>query len=260
MKKLLLITGSFILLMACQEKKETASINGVYKMDSQEAFTTDTDSLLMKAENPNQIKMFTDTHFLWVKFGADSVGNFGIGSYTFADGKVQETSIFTSDGNENPAKFEVNVELTETGYNQEIPSMDYNGSKIKLTEKYTRAVEGAAGDLDGLYKASNNYFVKGADTIRQNYPDYKMYNKGNFAWAIRPLMDTAKNAYVAYLGAGTFTQEGDLVKETTTLTNLPGDGLGIMELKITNKTENEFIQVINQKDGSVRYTTYTKVK
>jgi sorbitol-specific phosphotransferase system component IIBC len=101
--------------------------------------------------------------------------------------------------------------------------------------------------------------VKGADTTQQNYPDYKMYNKGHFSWGVRALMDTTKKVYVSYVGTGTFSVENDKIKEITTLSNIAG-GISETILTISSKKEDEFTQVINQADGRVRYTIYTKVK
>jgi len=259
MKKGFLIFSAALLAFACSKKEEQVSLNGVYKMDSQSIYAVSNDSLLQTGENHNQIKIYSDSHYIWINMAADSSANFGIGSYTSKGSDVVESNIFNSAGDEATANFNLKIEQSASGYVQKIPSMKNNGIDIKIEEKYTRMKEEAASEYDGLWKATSNYFVKGADTTRQNYPDYKMYNKGNFTWAIRALMDTAKKVYVNYVGAGTFTVDKDKVKEITTLCNIAG-GVPETNLTIQNKTADQFTQVINSPDGRVRYTVYSKVK
>lgn len=71
-------------------------------------------------------------------------------------------------------------------------------------------------------------------------------------------MDTTNKKYVSYVGTGTFMVNGDKIKEVTTLGNIAGNGE--TNLTIVAKKEDEFVQAINQPDGSVRYTVYSKVK
>ena len=251
--------GAAFALFSCSKKEEQTNLNGVYKMDSQSIYAVSNDSLLQTGDNHNQIKVYTDSHYIWINMAADSTANFGIGSYTQKGTDVVETNIYNSGGIETAETYKLVVEPNEAGYVQKIPSMKNNGIDIKIEEKYTRMKEGAASDFDGLWKASSNYFVKGKDTTQQNYPDYKMYNKGSFTWGVRALIDTVKKEYVRYVGTGTFTIENDKIKELTTLCNIPG-GVPESILTITNKKEDEFTQVINQADGRVRYTIYNKVK
>ena len=259
MKKGLLLACASFLIFSCSKKEEVASLNGVYKMDSQSIYAVSNDSLLQTGENHNQIKVYSDSHYIWINMAADSSANFGIGSYAAKGSDVVETNIFNSGGEEEAINYNLVIEKNESGYVQKIPSMKNNGIDIKIEEKYSRMKEDAASEFDGLWKATSNYFVKGADTTRQNYPDYKMYNKGNFIWGVRALVDTVKKEYVRYVGTGTFTVDKDQIKEITNLTNIRG-GVPESNLKIQNKTEDEFLQVINQADGRVRYTIYSKVK
>lgn len=260
MRKLVLILISTLFLFYCQQKKnEVVSVDGVYKMDSQLIYALANDSLLQTIEAPNQIKIYTDRHYLWIKVSDDSLANFGVGSYKLIENSVVETNMYNSNGVDKPDQYNLNVELTEKGYNQMIPSMKYNGTEIKIDEKYTRMVESAASNFDGLWKATQNYLVTGSDTIHRNYPDFKIYNKGNFSWGVRALIDTANNKYVSYVGTGTFTVEGDLMKETTNIRNVLGSS-NLTEAKIIKKADQEFTQAINQANGSVRYTVYSKVQ
>lgn len=259
MKKRLLFFGAAFVMLSCSKKDEQASLNGVYKMDSQSIYAVSNDSLLQTGENHNQLKVYTDSHYIWINMAADSSANFGIGSYTQKGKEVVETNIYNSGGIETADTYNLVIETNETGYVQKIPSMKYNGRDIKIEEQYARMKEGTASDFDGLWKATSNYFVKGTDTTRQNYPDYKMYNKGNFTWGVRALIDTVKKEYVRYVGAGTFTVDKDKIKEITTLCNISG-GIAETNLTVQNKTADEFTQVINQADGRVRYTIYSRVK
>jgi hypothetical protein len=259
MKKVLLALGAALVFTSCTQKEEPSTLNGVYKMDSQSIRAVSNDSLLQTGENHNQLKIYGDAHYIWVNMAADSTANFGIGSYTKKGSDVVETNIYNSSGVDSVIHFNVVIETKETGYVQNISNMNYNGTDIKIEEVYSRMKEGAASDLDGLWKATANYFIKGTDTTYQNYPDYKMYNKGTFIWAIRPLMDTVNNKYISYIGTGSFTQDKDQIKEITSMSNISG-GVPDQNLTLQNRKEDEFTQVINQPDGSVRYTVYKKVK
>lgn len=258
MKKIVLTCMASLAIFACTKKEEAVSLNGTYSMDSQSIYDAKTDSLLQTAEKNKQIKIYTDGHYLWVNVGADSTGNFGIGSYVNSNGAVEETNIYNSGGSETADVYHLKVEGTENGYKQHIANMKYNGKDIKIEEAYSRMQESAAGEFDGLWKATSNYYVKGKDTTVRNYPDYKIMNKGHFAWGVRALMDTTNKKYVSYVGSGTFAVNGDKVKELTTLSNIAGNGE--TNLTIVAKKEGEFVQAINQPDGSVRYTVYSKVK
>lgn len=259
MKKVLMVLGAALMVFSCKQKEEQTSLNGVYKMDSQSIHAVSNDSLLQSGNNNNQLKIYGDAHYIWVNMASDSTGNFGIGSYTSKGSDVVETNIFNSAGVDSSINYNLVIETNATGYVQKIASMKYNGTDIKIDEAYSRMKEAAASDFDGLWKASNNYFVKGTDTTYQNYPDYKMYNKGTFIWAIRPMMDTVNNKYSSYIGSGTFTVDKDQIKEITSLCNLSG-GVPEQNLAIQNRKDDEFTQVINQADGRVRYTVYKKVK
>ena len=258
MKKVLTVLGAALVVFSCKQKEEQTNLNGVYKMDSQTIHAVSNDSLLQTGDNHNQLKIYGDAHYIWVNMASDSTAGFGIGSYTSKGSDVVETNIFNSAGVDSAIDYSLVVEPNETGYVQKIASMKYNGTDIKIDEAYSRLKEGAASDFDGLWKATNNYFVKGTDTTFQNYPDYKMYNKGTFIWAIRPLMDTANNKYVSYIGSGSFSVDKDKINEITSMCNLSG-GVPEQNLTIQNRKEDEFTQVINQADGRVRYTTYKKV-
>ena len=261
MKTPLIIVCCTILLFSCQPKQEKlSSIDGVYKMDNQFAYTIEKDSLVSSLENPNQIKIFTDKHFIWINIGKDSVANFGVGAYQLNENAITETNIYNSGGTDTPNQYNLNIEPTQNGYKQIIPSMAYNDTQIKLEETYSRMTETSSSNLDGLWMATKNYLVKGSDTTNSNYPDYKIFNKGNFSWAVRALMDTAQNKFISYVGSGTFTVEGDQLRENTSNSNIVSASSSVIEAKLISSTNQEFTQAINQADGSVRYTTYTKVQ
>lgn len=260
MKKVLLILGVSILAFSCSKKEnEQLNLEGAYKMDSQSIYAVTNDSLLQTGENHHQIKLYSDSNYIWINLAADSTANFGIGSYSLKGKEVVETNIFNSGGIETPETYNLNIEKTDSGYIQKIPKMKNNGVDIKIEEKYSRMKESTSSDFDGLWKATSNYFVKGTDTTRQNYPDYKMYYKGNFTWGIRALTDTVKKVYLRHVGVGTFTIDKDKITEVTTLTSISG-GVPESVLTILNKKEDEFTQVIHSSDGRDRYTIYKKVK
>lgn len=248
------------ILSACQSKKEetSPSLAGVYEMESQAIYANASDSLLSNGNQSQQHKLYSDGHYLWINVGQDSVANFGVGSYTQQDSVVTETNVYNSGGEENAIAYTLHVEMKEKGYVQRIPSMKYQGQDIRIEETYRRVAGREGSAFDGLWKAQDNYFVKGKDTTRRNYPDYKLFHGGHFVWGIRALTDTSKQVHTSYVGSGTFTINGDQMEELTQLSNIAGNGKTLV--KIVKKSEDDFLQSIQQPDGSIRFTAYKKVK
>ena len=177
---------------------------GAYKMLSQ--LVNDT-----VVTGTNQLKIYTENYMMYGDLNSrDSVSSFGIGSYSESDAKVIENVIFRGSGNNtttNEQPVELDIKKTTKGYIQVIPELGQDpGQKIKLTEEYEKVGTTVKSPLDGAWKETLSYGVRGKDTAKNQLTQYKIYYGGNFLWG-HTYTDSAKKTQTA-VGFGTFKMNG----------------------------------------------------
>lgn len=97
MKKNIFLSLALIALLAsCSQTPKTASIEGVYSMDQAVISDGTTETVNLAAEGNTQFKMYTPESYFFIYQGKDASIGFGVGAYTFADGKIVETNIFNT--------------------------------------------------------------------------------------------------------------------------------------------------------------------
>ncbi len=243
-----------------EPEKEALAISGAYSMLSQsvKGEKIDTNYTSLK-----QLKIFTGDQMMYVNVNpADSVSSFGIGTYSSSVDTIIETVLYNasdSSASDSAQRFHLTIQKTEKGYKQIIPEIGTGEQKIKLTEEYETVGTKTTSPLDGLWKLTKAYNIKGTDTSNNDATQYKMYNAGYFmfghTWA-----DSTKKLHTG-IGFGTFTMEGTAkIKESvtaSTYSEIRGQSFDI-DIELTGT--DEFKQIITNKDGTKNVEFYQRVK
>lgn len=241
-------------------EKEALAMSGAYSMLSQSVKGEKIDT---SYSDLKQLKIFTGDHMMYTNVNpADSVSSFGVGTYNSNMDTITETALYNasdSSASDSTRSFHLTIEKTAKGYKQIIPEIVMGEQKIKLTEEYETVGTKAISPLDGLWKMTKAYNIKGTDTSNNDATQYKMYNAGHFmfghTWA-----DSTKKLHTG-TGFGTFTMEGTTkVKESVTASTyyeIRGQSFDI-EIEMTGT--DEFKQILTNKDGTKNVEFYQRVK
>ena len=263
MKKILYaLTAMSLLTTACSTPKTEESQVGVYKMEK--AITNDGTKDTVE-NNPNQVKIYTATHYVFAKLNGDSTVSFGVGSYKKQGNTITETNMYTGAGSDSAANFTLNITKTETGYIQDIASLVMNGVSYKLNETYSKVAAGAASELDGLWKQTARMSVTGKDTTlfdlaKFNAVQFKVYQDGHFVWVQRYATDSTKTTYKNGFGYGTYSySNGQSTEAPSTSSYATIVGMN-MKIKITFNGKNEYTQEIyNEATKTTSIEKYTRM-
>ena len=135
---------------------------GAYFMTSQTINDGKKDT---KYTDLKQLKIYTDSMFMYAQVNpSDSASGFGVGFYTAETGTVIENSIYSSRDTTYttaPATYTLNITKTPDGYDQVIPEIVINSQKSKLTEEYQSVGKAQTTPLDGVWKETESYIIKG---------------------------------------------------------------------------------------------------
>lgn len=259
------ILSLFILaIIGCNtsSKPDMPQMPGVYFMQSQ---TIDDGSKKTVLKDLHQLKIYTDKYFMFVQANpANSIYSFGVGTYFVNDsGKVIENSIYSATdtiSNSDPHTYNLNIMTSVDGYKQFIPEIVIGGQKSTLTEEYTRSGTNVTTPLDGVWKESNFYIVKGNDSTSYERTQYKAFFHGYFMYGQYNLNDST-NTHNTGMGFGTFKMEnGHQIKETdlnSSYNIVPGE---IFTIDIDMINENSYKQTLVQPDGSKHIEIYQRLK
>ncbi len=243
-----------------EPEKEALALSGAYSMLSQSVKGEKIDT---SYSDLKQLKIFTGDQMMYANINpADSVSSFGVGTYSSSMDTITETVFYNasdSSASDSVQSFHLTIEKTAKGYKQIIPEMGTGTQKIKLTEEYEAIGTKATSPLDGLWKMTKGYSVKGTDTSKGDGMQYKMYNAGHFMFG-NTWTDSTKKLHTG-IGFGTFTMEGTTkVKESVTAStyfDIRGQSFDI-EIEMTGT--DEFKQTLTYKDGSKGIEFYQRVK
>ncbi len=243
-----------------EEKKETMNMPGAYSMLSQ----TMTDSTGDSVHHITQLKIYTDDYMMYAHINApDSVSAFGISTYSVNDtGTVTEHVLYHASvtaADSIPSTYTLQIEKTAKGYKQIIPEMQEGNRKVKLTEEYETVGDTVKTALDGIWKETSSYNIKGTDTtagivIQQ----FKAYYAGHFIFG-HTYTDSA-GKYHAGIGFGTFTMSDNKAKEnvaTSTYYEVRGKSF---DLDIEMNGTDAFKQTITFPDGMKEVEFYRRLK
>lgn len=204
-----------ILVMSCKSSSKKAPVMaGAYLMTSQTVNDGTTKTRFTEAK---QLKIYTDKFMMYTQvIASDSSASFGVGTYTSDTSGVTENVFYTSSNNsfnDTARSYKLSITKTADGYNQVIPEILINDQKSKLTEVYQTVGKKQETPLDGVWKQTKSYELKGTDTSWYNRTEYKALNDGYFMFGITDKDSTGK--ITTGIGFGIFSMEGDnQMKET----------------------------------------------
>lgn len=249
-------------LVACNNTtpKESLAMPGAYSMLSQAIKGSNVDTTYTALQ---QLKIYTADYFMYANVNpADSVSAFGIGTYSSDTGVVTEHAIFAgadSTSSASPATFTLEVSKKDSGYQQVIPDIESQGQKFRLTEDYKTISSTATSPLDGVWKQTKYYYIKGKDTTLEEVVQYKTYYAGHFIWG-NSYVDSAKKTHTG-IGYGTFTMDGtSKVKETimaSTYSQIKGM---TFDIDISTNGADAFSQTITNADSTKTVEYYERLK
>ena len=242
-------------------KKENISMPGAYKMLSQSVKTEKTDSTSTALL---QLKIYTDGYIMYANVNpADSVSSFGIGTYsTTKDGVVENVIYNASDStkNETPASYSLLIKKTPKGYKQIIADMmGQGGQKITLTEEYQSVGTVTKSAIDGAWKQTKAYTIKGTTTTDNTATQYKTYYAGHVIWG-HNYTDAANKTFTG-IGFGKFKMTGtNKLKEYMTASTYYQVRGKDFDIDIEMIGKDEFKQTMNNSDGSKNVEVYKRMK
>jgi hypothetical protein len=258
-----LIFGFIVLYtMSCNTStvKQTPNMPGAYLMISQ---TVDNGKAETKLTSLKELKIYTDNFFMFSQVNPpDSVSSFGIGTYTVDTGTVIENRMFYARDTtyvSSPSTFRLNISKTPEGYEQVIPDLVTDSQKYKLTEVYQAVGTTAKTPLDGVWKETNSYTVKGNDTTKNARTQFKAFYDGYFMFGAS-FKDSTSKTHTG-IGFGTFEMiAANKVKETdlnSTYAIIAGNTFDI-DIEMTGA--DNYKQTITNADGTKSVEYYERLK
>ena len=253
---------ALLFIMGCNtsDKKENVTMPGAYKMLSQNVKSDKTDTTNTSLQ---QMKIFTDDHMMYANVNlSDSIGGFGIGTYSADKDTIIENVIYNASDtamNESPGSFKLLIEKTAKGYKQIIPDMLSQGQHIKLTEEYESTGTKTKSPLDGAWKQIKSYYVNGKDTTVNKITQFKIYYAGNVIWG--QTYKDYKNKIHTAMGFGKFVMNSNnkLIESMIASTFYQVRGHDF-DIDIEMNGTDEYTQTINNKDGSKSVEIYQRLK
>lgn len=254
--KSIIASALLMLLASCNntDKKEI-SMPGAYKMLSTIVKTGSSDSTLT---NRQQLKIYTGNYMMYAGIESpDSVSLFGIGTYTINGDTLLERVIFSaydSIKSTSSAAFKLVIEKTEKGYQQVIP--DSSGSR---TELYESVGTTSTSILDGPWRQTSAFIIKGNDTIMNINNQYKMYWAGQVIWGHNSI-DSLKKIHTG-IGIGTFEMKGEKkLTESMSASSNADVRNHVFDIDIEMNGKDQFKQTLILADGSKSVEIYQRLK
>lgn len=261
MKNLIFCCILFAVCSCNTTKKEAPKMPGAYLMTSQVINDGKKDT---KYTTLKQLKIYTDNMMMYTQVNpADSASSFGVGSYTSDTGTVIENVIFTSRdsiADAKPTSFTLNITKTPDGYEQVIPQIVTDSQSYKLTEIYQTVGNATTSPLDGVWKETLSYTLKGSDSTKNNRTQYKAFYAGYFMFGAS-VKDTAAGKSHTGIGFGTFKINGDNQMSETDLNSTYSIIAGqTFNVDIKMNGADSYQQTIGYPDGSKSVEIYERVK
>jgi hypothetical protein len=257
-----LILGCIVLaVFSCTSSVNKApDMKGAYFMTSQ-TITNDKENVTYS--DLKQLKIYTDSFMMYAQVNpADSASGFGVASYSSDSGKIVENAIYTSRENgfsTSPASYSLTITKTPEGYTQFIPDIIIDSAKSKLTEEYQSVGKAQTTPLDGIWKQTAFYVIKGNDTTMDNRTQYKAFYQGYFMFG-QTTKDSSGKIQTG-IGFGTFAMNGDnKIKETdlnSTYAIIAGNSF---DVNFEMRGPDNYTQTIIYPDSSRSVELYERLK
>ncbi|HEY5409033.1 MAG TPA: hypothetical protein VIJ92_18215 [Ginsengibacter sp.] len=258
--KNLILSAIVLATISCNSHvKETPKMSGAYFMLSQTINDGKKDT---KYTDLKQLKIYTDSMMMYAQVNpSDSASGFGLGFYTADTGTVIENDIYSARDSviNSPASYSLNITTNPGGYTQVIPGMSVDSQKIKLTEEYQTVGKDQKTPLDGVWKETSSYLVKGKDTTKYVRTQFKAFYAGYFMYG-HTLKDSANKNFTG-IGFGTFEMDGDNKIKETDLNSTYSIAVGqSFSIGIEMKGADNYTQTIENPDGSKSVENYERIK
>ena len=242
-----------------EEKKEAMNMPGAYNMLSQ----TLNDGKKDREYHNTQLKIYTGDFMMYAHINSpDSLSGFGIAAYSADTGIITEHTVFHASpaaADSTPATYGLHIETTSKGFKQVIPELQDEGRKIKLTEEYEAVGDTMKTALDGAWKLTASYSIKGTDTAWDKITQYKTYYAGHFIFG-HTFTDSA-GKYHSGIGFGTFMMNGpNKVKESITVSTYYEIRGKTVDIDIEMNGADEFKQTITNPGGTKNIELYRRLK
>lgn len=240
--------------------KTKGGLQGAYAMLKQVVNDGKKDSL-MQVE---QQKIYTDRYMMYAhRLPGDSLAEYGIGTYTFENGKVVEDVFFTSGSGAQNNQVELDISQSTGGYTQVIHyPVDDQGISYTLTEEYKTVSRPLSTPIDGAWKQTKSTYIPKTGNISVNSTptQFKVFESGYFIWA-NTIQDSASHKPLSFFGYGTFDMKGNEIIENNTHSSFAADVIGKpVTLKIQFKGNDSYTQTIVWPDGGRSVEVYQRMK
>lgn len=248
------------LVISCNSSSKKAPImQGAYLMTSQ---TVNDGTKKTEYTDVKQLKIYTDHYVLYTQVNAaDSTSSFGVGSYTSDTSGVTENIIYSSHDSsfdDSPSTYKLEITKTADGYNQVISDIVINGTKSKLTEIYQKVGTKDSSILDGVWRQTSSYEIKGPDSTKYKRTEYKAFKNGYFMFG---LTDKDSSRTQTGIGFGTFSMLGaNKMKETDLNSTYPIIAGQSFIIDLTFKGRDNYQQTILHPDSSKTVEFYERLK
>ena len=248
-------------IISCNSSsKKAPQMQGTYLMASQ---TVNNGKTKTNYTQIKQLKIYTDKYVMYTQVDAvDSVSLFGVGSYTSDTSGVTENIKYTSNNSSFDSaavSYKLSITKTADGYNQVIPEIVIDSTNSKLTEVYQKVGNTQKTSLDGIWKQTKSYDLKGADTMWYNRTEYKAFNNGYFMFGLTDKDSTG--IITTGIGFGTFSMQGEnQMKETdlnSTYAIIAGQSF-MIDVKLNGSDNYE--QTITHPDSTKTVEFYERLK
>lgn len=250
-----------VMLFSCNSStKKTPDMPGAYLMVSQIVNDGTTDT---KITDVKQLKIYTDSFVMYSQvIPKDTVASFGVGSYTSDTSGVTENIVYTSYNNsfdDTARSYKLSITKTADGYNQVIPDIVIDSAKSKLTEVYQTVGKKQNSPLDGVWKQTKAYELKGSDTTRYSRTEFKAFYDGYFMFGLTDKDSTGKLSTA--IGFGTFEMQGDnQMKETDLNSSSPIIAGQSFLIDVKMDGHENYQQTITHPDSTKTVEFYERMK
>lgn len=236
------------------------SMKGAYMMTLQKSTQNNKDSVMYV----KQFKIYTDGYYMYAHtLDVDTLGDYGVGSYTMQKGKLTENSFYTSANGAHNDSYDVKVQNTPGGYTQVInfPGSP-SGSGFILTESYKNMSKNLSSALDGAWKMKKLTLVAtdGKLTVINDPVQYKFYQSGHFVFGSTQT-DTATHKTISGIGYGSFKVNSPTeITETAINSSYPSNMNTPIKLDLSFTGKDHYQQTIVWPDGSKMIEEYDRLK
>jgi len=258
-KYLTVIALLSIFIAGCNNKPANAPINGVYNMLSQ---TFKGDMLDSTFTQLKQLKVYNDGYVIYARVNtADSIGAFGLGTYSMDSGKLTENIVFSATdtlADVNAFSVSENITHTNKGFTMTVPNINADQGKMSVTEEYESVGTETKSKLDGVWKQVSGYSYKDKDTVFWNDVQYKAFYAGHFIYGnYTGLNGVNKGTYTSF---GTFSLNDNTLQQIINSSSTPGLNGKTVNIKISFMDDNTYHETHDAPNGRTEVIVYQRMK